>query len=312
MRRGLLTRKIFLLVCILACIGPPQARAARIEVLQSARLPAYDSALQGFAAIIDQDTPARGQKAIQAHTLTTHILSESANAVLLRQQIIDERPDLVLVIGSSSLSLVKDLQDIPILYLMVPFPETLVQHQDNITGINLQISAAEQLAALTAAAPEARRIGLVYDPARTGALVDEARAYAAGKGLALIAQAVSKADEVPGQLASLKGRIDWLWMVPDLTVLTPQTVDYILLFSLENRVPVLTFADKYLDLGAVLAVAFDPSGLGRQAGALALKLLRGEKIADHPPEMARAVHVQQNPKAARMIGVTLREAVETK
>ena len=147
---------------------------------------------------------------------------------------------------------------------------------------------------------------------RTGALVNEARAYAAQNHLNLVALPVRQADEVPAQLASLKGRIDWLWMVPDLTVLTPQTIDYMLLFSLENRVPIFTFAKKYLDQGAVLSVTFDPYDMGKQAGEMALKILHGTSPADLPPEMVRKVVVERNSKAAQMLGIVLQEGEEAR
>ena len=307
MRRTFGLKKIFLPgLLILILVLPSAARGAEILVLQSARIPAYDDALQGLASILSRDNP--GGKAIQAHTINTHILSEASSPVNLRQQIAGAQPDLLVAIGSSSLSLVKDLAAIPVLYLMVPFPED--GKSRHITGVNMTITAVQQLDALVAAAPTAASIGLLYDPARTGALVREAEAYAAQHHLNLAALPVRQADEVPAQLTSLKGRIDWLWMVPDLTVITPQTVDYILLFSLENRVPVLTFSKKYLDQGAVLSVSFDPYDMGKQAGELALKILHGTRPADLPPEGARKVTVARNAKAAQMLGIVLREEEE--
>jgi putative ABC transport system substrate-binding protein len=306
--RGSFGLEFFSLLCYLLTFSlPMQAQAAEITVLQSAVLPAYNSTLQGFAEVVARDIPSRGQKAIQAHVVTTHILSEAASPVQLRQQIAGGQSDLLVAIGSSSLSLVKDIPDIPILYLMIPFPEAMGKNPGNITGINMNISAAKQLEALTRAAPTVKNIGLLYDPARTGALVNEARNYASGNNLNLVALPVRGTDEVPAQLAGLKGRIDWLWMVPDLTVLTPQTVDYILLFSLENRVPVFTFAKKYLDMGAVLSISVDPYDMGKQAGELALKILNRTMPANLPPEDARKVVLDSNPSAAKMLGIVLKE-----
>lgn len=300
-------KKNLLLGLLLAAGLALPARAAEIAVLQSAALPAYNSAMQGLSEVIARDIPSQGQKAIQAHAITSHILSEATGTVQLRQLIAEERPDLVVAIGSSSLSLVKDIPDIPILYLMVPFPKAMGKIPDNITGISMNISAAQQLEALTLAAPTVKNIGLVYDPERTGDLVNEAQDYASRNHLNLLAMPVRSTEEVPVQLAGLKDRIDWLWMVPDLTVLTPQTVDYIMLFSLENRVPVLTFADKYLDMGGVLSVTFDPLEMGRQAGAMALRILRQGGTAGMPPARVEKVKVNINLRAASMLGVLLHQ-----
>ncbi|MHB8809470.1 MAG: ABC transporter substrate-binding protein [Desulfobulbaceae bacterium] len=310
MRGSLGLKKNLILALLLAAGLALPARAAEITVLQSAALPAYNSALQGFSEVISRDIPSRGQKAIQAHAITTHILTEATGTVQLRQMISDDRPGLLVAIGSSSLALVKDIPDLPILYLMVPFPEAMGKNPGNITGISMGISAAQQLEALTLAAPTVKNIGLVYDPERSGALVAEARDYASRNHLNLTALPVRATDEVPGRLADLKGKIDWLWMVPDLTVLTPQTVDYIMLFSLENQVPVLTFADKYLEMGAVLAVTFDPLEMGRQAGAMALDILHQGKGANIPPARVEKVRVHANARAAEMLGVALQQGAE--
>lgn len=309
MRRTFGLKEIFLPCLLLILVLPSAARGAEIMVLQSARIPAYDDALQGLAAILSQDIP--GQKAIQAHAVNSHVLSEAASTIHLREQIIGAQPDLLVAIGSSSLSLVKDLAGIPILYLMVPFPEVHAGSR-NITGINMNISGELQLKTLAAAVPGANSIGLLYDPERSDALVNESRAYAAQNHLNLVAVPVHKADEVPAQLDSLKGRIDWLWMVPDLTVLTPQTIDYMLLFSLENKVPIFTFAKKYLDQGAVLSVTFDPYDMGKQAGEMALKILHGTSPGDLPPERVRKVVVERNSKAAQMLGIVLRNGEEAR
>ena len=308
MRGSLTLKKNLILALLLALALPLPARAAEITVLQSAALPSYNSALQGLSEVIARDIPSRGQKAIQAHAITTHILTEATGTVQLRQMISDDQPDLLVAIGSSSLSLAHDIPDIPILYLMVPFPEAMGKRPGNITGISMSISAAQQLEALTLAAPTVKNIGLVYDPERSGALVDEARDYASRNHLNLVALPVRATDEVPSQLAGLKGKIDWLWMVPDLTVLTPQTVDYIMLFSLENRVPVLTFADKYLNMGAVLAVTFDPLEIGRQAGDMALNILRQGGAEGIPPARVEKVRVNTNARAASLLGVVLHQA----
>lgn len=311
MRGSLCLNFSFSVGLLLTLFLPMLARGAEITVLQSAALPAYNSARQGFTEILSRDIPSRGQKAIQAHGITTHILAEAASPVQIRRQIVDGRPDLLVAIGSSSLSLVKDIPDIPVLYLMVPFPEA-IDRAAAITGINMNISAAQQLEALTQAAPGVKSIGILYDPQRTGNLVEEGLEYAARNHLNLVALPVRGAQGVPGQLAALKGKIDWLWMVPDLTVLTPQSVDYFLLFSLENRVPIFTFAKKYLDLGAVLSVTFDPYDMGRQAGELALKILNKTGPANPPPEEPRKVVVESNLEAARILGISLEEGAEAR
>lgn len=301
-------QKISPLVLLLFLLAPQAGQAAEIVVVLSAALPVYNSAAQGLAEVVERDVPSQGQKAIIAHTLTTTVLAEAQSPVQLHRQIVDGRPDLLVAIGSSALSLVKDIPDTPIVYLMVPFPGAVLQERATITGISMNLSAGQQLSALRRAAPAAKKIGVLYDPARSESLVAEARKAAVQNRFDLLAVPVTAPDQVPSVLAALRGGIDWLWLVPDLTVLTPQSVDYLMLFSLENRVPIFAFAGKYLEMGAILAAASDPYDLGRQAGEMVLRLLHGTPVAELPPQEPRKVVVEVNEKAAKILGVPVQES----
>lgn len=305
MVRTVFLKIILLFVVVLAGVPHAAAWAGDIVVIQSTGLSAYNNALAGFANVLLQDVPARGPKAIQAHAITSHILSETESPSQLRNALSKQRPSLVLVIGSSSLALVKDLTDVPILYLMVPYPELMLSTQDNITGVNMHISAEQQMAAFTRALPQIQSVGLLYDPEQTGTIVREAQDVARQYNVSLVALPVKEAHEVPGRLAELAGRADCFWMLPDRTVLTPQTMDSIFLFSLENRIPVVTFSEKYLDMGAVLSVSFDTFDMGKQAGEMALKVLHNTSVSDIPPEQVRKVVVRANAMAAKTLGIVL-------
>lgn len=283
------------------------AMCGELVIIQSAPLEPYNQAVRGIEDILAQDIPTRGPKAITAHTIHSFILSKNENLGQLRKEIQEQQPDILLVIGSSSLSFAKGIQKTPIIYLMVPFPELITGAQNNITGIDMNIAPDRELDQLTQVAPQAKNIGILYDPNRTGSFVQKTLEYASQKKLTIIALPIRQASDVPWGLTNLKGRIDWLWMIPDLTVLTPQTVDIIMLFSLENRVPILTFSEKYLDLGAVLSVSTDPYDMGRQAAELALQVMENPHISGQPPTRVRKVKILTNPQAAQMLGIELHE-----
>ena len=71
----------------------------------------------------------------------------------------------------------------------------------------------------------------------------------------------------------MKGKIDIFWMLPDAEVITPETVDSILLFSFQNNVPVFSFSSKYVKMGALASLSVDPFALGAQTGELVAKKL---------------------------------------
>ena len=60
-------------------------------------------------------------------------------------------------------------------------------------------------------------------------------------------------------------------------------------------------------MGAVLSVSFDTLDMGQQAGEMALKILHAPGLSTLPPEEVRKVVVQINEKAAKILGVAIRE-----
>lgn len=295
--------KKILLIIVIFVLRQTVVFGADIAVVQSASLPAYNNVLKGIENVLSREIPALGPKAIQAHNIKTYILSKDESHGPLKLDILKEQPHLVVAIGSNSLSLMKDVMDIPVIYLMVPYPDKEIQEQNNVTGINMNISAEQQLSALVDNIPQVKRVGLLYDPKNSSEFVQEAMAAAGKKNISLLAVEVTEGNKVPGELAKLAGRIDCFWMLPDRTVLTPQTVDFMFLFSLENKIPILTFSKKYLDMGAVISVSFDTYDMGKQAGEIALQILDNTYQSKVLPAGIRKVIVHKNELTAKTLGI---------
>lgn len=299
-------KTLFIILVIVLCqVISPAARAGhKIVIVQSSRLQPYEEARLGFLQYISAITPTKGLKSVHAADTTEFILTD-INGTDLRKEASRINPDLILAIGTNALSAVKKITEIPIIYLMAPFPETLVGKNTNITGLGLEISPEKQLAGLVAAIPGISRLGLIHDPARTAGLVKQIRAAAEKKGIDLIVKETQNARQVPGLLDEMVGKIDAFWMLPDHTVTTPQSVEYMLLYSLENRIPILTFSEKYVKKGATMAVTFDVGAMGRQAGEMARKIMADRAGTIPPPEQAEDFKIVINRKVAATLSITV-------
>lgn len=98
-------------------------------------------------------------------------------------------------------------------------------------------------------------------------------------------------------------------MLPDLTVITPETVEFPLLFSLENKIPILTFSDKYVESGAFMSVNIDPFDIGRQAGEMAAAVSRSRGIKQARRVEARKGTISINMTVARKLGIDIDEEI---
>ncbi len=267
--------------------------AQEIVVVQSLKVNPFDDAVHGFKSNCSAPT-------------TTIILGELDENELLRT-VRARKPVLILAVGAEALARVKQIVDIPVIYLMVANPPPQPMEAKNITGVSMNLAPAKELALLRQALPEARRIGLLYNPRRTGPLVEQLRGNARTLGFELLTREVQSAKEVPEQLQRLKGAVDAFLMVPDPTVLTPETVEYLFLFSQEQQLPVISFSQKYLKMGALLSLDIDSYDMGSQAGKLANRILSGTTTPDISPVFARQVVVHINQNVAKHLGLFLTE-----
>ncbi len=286
-------QKIILLL-FLSCILFCRATWAEQEVLaiQSVRIPPYEEVIQGFATV--------------CHAKMTRIFTSDAAGADFIAQIRMRKPRLILAIGMDALSKVKHIKHLPIVYLMVFDPKSILSSEKNITGISMNIPQDRQMAILSKALTGIKNVGLVYDPIKTGDLAEQARDASEKLGINLISSEVNRASEVPLRIMEMEGKIEVLWMLPDLTVVTPASVEYMILFSIEHRIPILTFAEKYVELGALMSISIDPMDVGRQAGQMANAIFSGKPVQDEDPRKAT---ISINPKLAKKLGITIDEQV---
>jgi putative tryptophan/tyrosine transport system substrate-binding protein len=280
-----------------------QASCFEIAVIKSSKSIVYDKAVQGFMSE-DLKGHVLCEKTISSGIKYSHYIAGSSPCQDFIRKIKETPPGLILAIGKKSLSEVKDISIVPIIYLLVSSPEQLTAGKTNIFGVEMKISAAQQLIALTRAIPKVKRVGIIFDPKRTGNFAKEAQVFSDLKRIELVTHEIKRPQEVASALTRMANKIDAFWMVPDLTVLTPETIEMIMLFSLENKVPVLTFANKYLKKGATISVSFDLHAMGKQAGKMAKQILEGKNNMPKLAETPIDTHMLSiNKKIAKKLGI---------
>lgn len=284
------------LACIFLIFPPHSAEAQqKVVAVQSIRIAPYQEAISAF------------QKTCDAK-ITRLVVSELNGADVTRK-IRHLNPDLVLAVGMEALSRVKVLENVPIVYLMVLNPHSILSEGEHITGVSMNIPPEKQLNLFRETLADVKTIGLVYDPARTGYLVKKAQVAAKKMGITLITRQVGRSMDVPVAIKDMRTKIDAFWMLPDLTVVTPETVEFLLLFSLENTIPVLAFAEKYVEYGALMSIGIDSFDLGVQAGEMANAILSGRDVAHVPRVDARKPVLSINLKVAKKMGIRIDEKI---
>lgn len=286
--------------CIVAAIihFSMPAEAAKIVVLKSAEVDVYNKALEGFKSTVRES-------AILEYDMEGDIQKGKKFLTRLKS---GPRPDLILAIGIWALQVVvEEIQDIPVVFTMVLNPITVIgQETRNITGASMNIPIEQQLTLLKKVTPQARRIGVIYNPSQTGFLVRQAERIARDHGLRLIAKAIASPKDSFAALDAMQDEIDVLWILPDLTVLTPESVQYMLLFSFRHKIPVLGLSENQARMGALLGLSFESGwDIGSQAAELANGILSGRSAELIPFTTARKTRLTVNLKTAGKLGVQI-------
>ncbi len=213
------------------------ALAKDIVVIQSCKIKPYKDALRGFKSTCAEKS---GELVFHEQDISGDVTGDVRRL----------HPDLILAIGMDALEKARKIKKIPIVYVMVLNPNLLIQRARNITGVSMSISPEKHFSVLHKVLPSRKRIGLLYDPRRNDLYAKKALSSAKAYGFELIAKEADSAKDVPRLMEKLNGKIDLLWVLPDVTIVTPETTAFLLLYSVEKNVPVHIFSSKYLEMGA--------------------------------------------------------------
>ena len=271
-----------------------QALAEGIVVLKSHDLEPFNQALAGFVA------------ACPMHVTEYDLRGSKKEESSIIQRLTATRPRLIVAIGPLAAQVARErLQDIPSIFVMVSNPRKHGLQGEHLAGVSLDIPVRTQLAMYKSLVPTLQTLGVIYDPEKTGTMIIEARSIADTLGFQLLAARVSSHKEVPAALRGLLGKIDALWMVPDDTVVTPESFKFLLLTAFENNLPFITVSDIFVEAGALASLSPDYADVGRQGCQLATDIesgrLRPAEVMVVPPAK---VKLAINLKTASKIGLT--------
>lgn len=270
------------------------SEAAGIIALKSAEIKPYNDALEGFRSSFNDD-------------ITEIVMTETEPAEVSRK-LHNSGATAIFAIGLDALNLARSVRDVPVIYAMVPHAPAQNSDKKHISGISMHIPPDKYISSMLDVFYGAKRIGVIYDPKNSEAYIREAVQSAQARGVELVLKKAASTAELPSLVDSMKDRIDVFWMLPDATVITPETVKYLLLFSFQNKVPVFTFSRKYIEVGCAAGLYTAPFDMGAQAGEIAKKILN-EKNPKASRADARKTILAVNRKIIKKLGIKIGDDV---
>ena len=283
--------------CLLCLLGTPTfAVALDIAILKSSDIAAYNQAVAGFKTTLPSGT-----------TFTEYDMQGNVSEGRKQaQKIRASGAELVLAVGLKAALMAKlEIIDTPVIFCMVLDPAKHGLKAPNMSGILLEVPIERQFATLRWVLPGAKRIGVLYDPDKTGPMVEEARRRAKGLGLDLIPRPVTSEKEVPPTLRDIMPQVDALWLLPDSTVLTEDSLRFLLSTTLEASIPVIGFSPDLVKSGALIGLSVHYEDLGRQAGSLAKNILNNPSGAPMGVTQPDRLRLSLNLKTAKFLGISV-------
>jgi putative ABC transport system substrate-binding protein len=256
----------WLVLCLGLFIGVPNsAYAEEVAILKSAEIGAYSEAIDAFKNALPPSFQV---------TLEYDLQGDMAKGRNLARRIRASDANVVLAVGlKAALAAKLEILDIPVIMCLVLDHEKYGLPARNMVGISLNIPFEKHIKPLQTLAPRTSRIGVLFDPQKTQGLHDQLQRDAKALGITIVSKEVHGEQEVFKAFKALENRIDALWLLPDSTVLTENTLDFLISATLEANIPVVAFSAGLVQSGAVVGVYMNYADIGRQAAGLATSLL---------------------------------------
>lgn len=241
--------------------------------------------------------------------------AETQTATQIAANYVAKKVDLICAIATpmaqSSYGATRN-QNIPVIYTAVTDPvkaELAKKDQSpvgEITGTSDKIPVKQQLEMIREVLPDAKKIGIMYTTSEVNSesSIADYKAVAADYGFGIVTGSISTSADIPLVADDLLGKVDCLTNITDNTVVSGLPV--ILNKANSLKIPVFGSEVEQVKIGCLAAVGLDYYKLGQQTGAMAAKVLKGEKKASEMNfEIIKEGSFYGNTAVATNLGITL-------
>jgi putative tryptophan/tyrosine transport system substrate-binding protein len=308
--RTILKTTACLLLSIVAAFGaasltPP---TYKVGVIQTIEHPALDATCKG---IQDELTQQGFKDNLQWSWDSAQ--GNPALAAQIAQKYMGQQVQVLIAIATTAaqaaLSATRDSK-MPVVFATVTDPKG-AKLIGNITGVSNFVPAKDQFDAIMKIIPEKKRIGIIYNSgeANSASLLTQMQNYAKEKGLTIVLATASKTSEVALAAQGLMGKVDGIFINNDNTALA--ALNAIGQICRDNKIPLFASDGDLKASGALALIGANQYEIGRQAGRMVAKLLRGDaQVSDLAIEYPIQVSIDVNDDVAQTLGITIPESLK--
>ncbi len=283
-----------------------------IGIGQFAEHGSLDNCREGFLAGLAEAGYVEGEN---LEVLLENAQADTGTAGQIAKNFVSNKVDLICAIATpmaqSALGAAKDT-NIPVIFTAVtdPILAELAKEDGtpngNTTGTSDKLPVEKQLEMIRAILPEAKTIGIMYSTSEINSVsaIEEYKAAAGNYGFEIVESGISTSADIPLAADNLLGKVDCINNLTDNTVVS--SLPIILEKAAEKNIPVFGSEVEQVKIGCLATVGLDYYDLGKQTGAMAAQVLKGEKKASEINfEVIEEASFYGNTAVAGNLGITL-------
>ncbi|WP_304641218.1 ABC transporter substrate-binding protein [Pseudomonas sp.] len=284
------------------------AETRSVAVTAIVEHPALDSVRDGVRSALEQ----AGYNETNLKWQYQSAQGNTATAAQIARKFVGDRPDVIVSIATpSSQAVVASTRSVPVVFAAVtdPIAAQLVRNWEpsggNVTGVSDELELERQMELVKRVVPEAKRVGMVYNPgeANSVVVVERLRKLLPEMGMTLVEAAAPRTVDVGSAARSLVGKVDVIYTNTDNNVVS--AYESLVKVGMDTKTPLVASDTDSVKRGAIAALGLDYFKHGEQAGELVVRILQGEAPGSIAPQKSADLSLYLNRAAAAAQGVTL-------
>lgn len=283
----------------------------KIGVLQYADHPSLDNCREGFKQGLDAE-------GIKYSLMEQSAKADDATNTQIAQMFVSQGADLICGIATPSAQACYNAayeENIPVIFNAVSDPVAAklavseTEAMEGITGISDKLPVEAQLKLIREMLPEAKKIGILYTTSEANSVstIADYKAKAGEYGFEIVDKGITNAAEIPQAVDLLVSEVDCISNMTDNTVV--DNLPVLLEKATAKNIPVFGSEEEQVGNGCIASAGIDYIELGKKAGVMTARVLKGEDVASIPYETMTESKITINTDAAAKIGVTIPQSI---
>ncbi len=259
----------------------------------------------------------------KGYTLTVdyeNAQGSAATAGQIARKFVSLKPDVIVAITTPSAQAIVNAagkNTIPIVFSAVTDPvgaglvSSLKDHKGMVTGVMDAPPIKEQMGLIKTLLPNAKTIGVLYNPGDNGSVASLAsiRQEAKAQGFAIIEATPVKSSDIQSAILLLVGKVDAIYVPLDNMVVSAMTS--VSGMALKHNIPLFSADSGSVKDGAFACLGYSYVQTGHKTGKIVAEILEGTPPSEIPVASPETKDIFINRHVLEALKIPLTEAIRS-